>query len=36
LSQAASSYPDWRSSAEKQHVMKLLSDARAVYARQTK
>ncbi len=36
LSQAASSYPDWRSAAEKQHVMKLLSDARAVYARQTK
>jgi TolB protein len=36
LSQAAGSYPDWRSAAEKQHVMKLLSDARAVYAQQTK
>jgi len=36
LSQAASSYPDWRSAAEKEHVQKLLSDARAVYERQTK
>ena len=36
LSQAASSYPDWRSTAEKEHVQKLLSDARAIYARQTK
>ena len=35
LSQAAGNYPDWRSAAEKQHVMKLLSDARAVYAQQT-
>jgi hypothetical protein len=36
LSQAASSYPDWRSAAEKEHVLKLLSAARAVYAQQTK
>ncbi len=36
LSQAASSYPDWRAAGEKQHVLKLLSDARAIYARQTK
>ncbi len=36
LSQAANSYPDWRSAAEKEHVQKLLSDARAVYAQQTK
>lgn len=35
LEQAANAYPDWRSAAEKQHVLKLLSDARAVYARQT-
>ena len=34
LSQAAGNYPDWRSAAEKQHVLKLLSDARAIYARQ--
>jgi hypothetical protein len=36
LSQAASRYPDWRSVAEKQHVQKLLSDARAIYSQQTK
>lgn len=36
LSQAANNYPDWRSAAEKEHVVKLLSDARAVYAQQTK
>jgi Tol biopolymer transport system component len=36
LSQAAGSYPDWRSESEKQHVLKLLSDARAIYARQDK
>ena len=36
LSQAANSYPDWRSAAEKEHVQKLLSDARAIYAQQTK
>lgn len=36
LTQAASSYPDWRTPAEKQHVLQLLSDARAIYARQTK
>ncbi|HKW24432.1 MAG TPA: CehA/McbA family metallohydrolase [Terriglobales bacterium] len=36
LSQAASSYPDWRSAAEKEHVQKLLSDARAIYEQQTK
>ncbi|HEV2116206.1 MAG TPA: CehA/McbA family metallohydrolase [Terriglobales bacterium] len=36
LSQAANNYPDWRSAAEKQHVRKLLSDARAIYAQQTK
>jgi TolB protein len=36
LSQAASNYPDWRTTAEKQHVLKLLSDARAIYAQQTK
>ena len=36
LSQAASNYPDWRTAAEKEHVLKLLSEAHAVYARQTK
>lgn len=36
LSQAASNYPDWRSAAEKEHVLKLFSDARAIYAQQTK
>jgi TolB protein len=36
LLQAASSYPDWRSAAEKEHVLRLLSDARAIYEQQTK
>ena len=36
LTQAAGSYPDWRTPAEKQHVLQLLSEARAIYARQTK
>jgi TolB protein len=36
LSQAVNNYPDWRSAAEKQHVLKLLSDSRAIYAQQTK
>lgn len=36
LSQAANSYPDWRSAAEKEHVQKLLSAARAIYAQQAK
>ena len=36
LSQAASNYPDWRTAAEKEHALKLLSEAHAVYARQTK
>ncbi len=36
LSQAANNYPDWRSPAEKQHVLKLLSDARATYLQQTR
>ncbi|HLX73167.1 MAG TPA: CehA/McbA family metallohydrolase, partial [Terriglobales bacterium] len=36
LVQAATNYPDWRSAAEKEHVLKLLSEARAVYAQQTK
>jgi len=35
LVQAATNYPDWRSAAEKEHVLKLLSEARAVYAQQT-
>ncbi|MGE5204998.1 MAG: CehA/McbA family metallohydrolase [Chlamydiota bacterium] len=35
LSQAVAGYPDWRSAMEKEHVLKLLSDARAIYARQT-
>jgi hypothetical protein len=36
LSEAARSYPDWRSAAEKDHVLKLLAEARAIYAQQTK
>ncbi len=36
LSQGVNSYPGWRSAAEKQHVLKLLSDSRAIYAQQTK
>jgi len=36
LSQAVNNYSDWRSAAEKQHVLKLLSDSRAIYAQQTK
>jgi hypothetical protein len=36
LSQAAAAYPDWRSAAEKAHLLKLMSDVRAVYAQQTK
>jgi len=34
LSSGAGKYPDWRSQGEKQHVLKLLSEARAIYARQ--
>jgi Tol biopolymer transport system component len=36
LWQAVNNYSDWRSAAEKQHVLKLLSDSRAIYAQQTK
>ena len=36
LVQGATSYPDWRSAAEKEHVLKLLSEARTVYAQQTR
>jgi len=36
LTQAANSFLDWNSEAEKAHVLKQLSDARNVYARQLK